>query len=620
MSGLRRGKREGNVVPLLALSAFGGLLSTVREYAFGTGNHIEQLPLVLRAAHPDWLAADFFTNAASTPGPRTFYSMFLGWLSGLVPLEHEFLVLLLASNLLTVLLVSLLARDLFGDTAGLVSGFLVSFGAPVRLGGASRLVNNILIPQALVMPFVVGAVWAAIRRRPLLSAALCSIASVFHPLVGLETGAILLVVTAAGPLRSDWACCTIIKDKASLLGGWLGGVVTLGATVWFWGNIMRAGRSIAPAQFVDVVAYFRHPHHYVPSTFPIRDYVELCSFLVAVAISAWWIRSQEGVSGGPLVFLSLAIGAVILLCVGGFLFVEVLPSRLWVVAQPFRLVFLINLLGLVLIAAGISRFLNGGDLQDRNEALILVLGLYAPLTTGLLFMLKLIKPLTFRLLQLPFGVYMGLMAAPVLVYWASRPSQGIHFVALYTLFLISYSARTLLKDAFGRLIWIATYLASFALVLLGFLSPSNPVDRVTSKLVSKPIFALSDIEGPIAEVARYARFNTPPDSIFLTPPDWGAFRLLAERAIVVDFKAFPFQDPAMLEWQERLFDCYGRPAAKGFPAVAEMIANYHRITDERILRLKTKYGFTYVVLYTDTETSFPILFATDEFKVVHIPP
>ena len=54
-----------------------------------------------------------------------------------------------------------------------------------------------------------------------------------------------------------------------------------------------------------------------------------------------------------------------------------------------------------------------------------------------------------------------------------------------------------------------------------------------------PQIALDELADDDVSVATYARTNTAPDSLFLTPPDDGQFRLTAERAIVVDFLGFP---------------------------------------------------------------------------------
>ncbi len=59
----------------------------------------------------------------------------------------------------------------------------------------------------------------------------------------------------------------------------------------------------------------------------------------------------------------------------------------------------------------------------------------------------------------------------------------------------------------------------------------------------------SSSEGQILE---WIRTNTDKDAEFAIPPTLSGFRYRAERAIFVDFKAFPFHDDEMTEWYRRL--------------------------------------------------------------------
>jgi hypothetical protein len=55
----------------------------------------------------------------------------------------------------------------------------------------------------------------------------------------------------------------------------------------------------------------------------------------------------------------------------------------------------------------------------------------------------------------------------------------------------------------------------------------------------------------------WAREHTPVDAVFLVNPDLGRFRLLARRAIVVDFKSQPLAPDDLVAWYRRLADVSG---------------------------------------------------------------
>ena len=50
----------------------------------------------------------------------------------------------------------------------------------------------------------------------------------------------------------------------------------------------------------------------------------------------------------------------------------------------------------------------------------------------------------------------------------------------------------------------------------------------------------------------WIRYNTPADAVFLVPPNEQAFRLRAQRAIVVNFKCVPQLSGELPAWRERL--------------------------------------------------------------------
>ncbi len=60
------------------------------------------------------------------------------------------------------------------------------------LGETNTVYGTFLQPSHLAMPLLLGAVWAGLRGRPLLVGMLCAAATFIHPLLGLESGALLL--------------------------------------------------------------------------------------------------------------------------------------------------------------------------------------------------------------------------------------------------------------------------------------------------------------------------------------------------------------------------------------------------------------------------------------------
>src|SRR5207302_3354086 len=67
-------------------------------------------------------------------------------------------------------------------------------------------------------------------------------------------------------------------------------------------------------------------------------------------------------------------------------------------------------------------------------------------------------------------------------------------------------------------------------------------------------FLVEKTDPEYVAIAEYAKENTPIDAIFLVPPDESDFRLRAQRAIVVNFKAVPQLGAELAERANRLRD------------------------------------------------------------------
>jgi hypothetical protein len=187
-------------------------------------------------------------------------------------------------------------------------------------------------------------------------------------------------------------------------------------------------------------------------------------------------------------------------------------------------------------------------------------------------------------------------------------------------FLVPFYAIMMLMLFYLRPRWVGAALISIlaAVLLVPNLWHAAFPQLPESFIMEKPSISLNNLNKELTDLSDYARKNTPPDAIFLVDPDMGIFRLAAERALIVDWKSFPLNDVAMVEWQQRMFDCYGVPTRMGFAARDEMSNKYERISDIKLMSLHLKYGLNYAVLHRPTKTQYHILFSTNNYKIVQI--
>ncbi|MBP8974545.1 MAG: hypothetical protein KBH93_11775 [Anaerolineae bacterium] len=188
--------------------------------------------------------------------------------------------------------------------------------------------------------------------------------------------------------------------------------------------------------------------------------------------------------------------------------------------------------------------------------------------------------------------YVGLMIVAYLFVEVIPTRLGVTLQGFRYQWLLAWFSILFIAREFSRHRWLARVGAAFfAIAFAGTLygpPPPSP-DRVS--------------------VSAWVQKNTPPDAIFVIPPDWAEFRLDAERAVVEQFKTFPYQDENMLRWYERITDVYG-------DSITAMNMHYHGIDDARLCFLAEKYNATYAVLYHDTSSSLPVLYRNNEYRVV----
>jgi hypothetical protein len=187
-------------------------------------------------------------------------------------------------------------------------------------------------------------------------------------------------------------------------------------------------------------------------------------------------------------------------------------------------------------------------------------------------------------------------------------SEGLFLIAALGL-LVASSAATRAKRAAG------TAVAGTLGLILALNASGKPVVALEPLV---PAFDFKHLRDADAEAARGAAAHSPGDAIFVVPPALGVLRIVGRRALVVDFKAIPLQDGAMREWRDRMRFVYGEVEGGGFRALPRLEQAYRTITDSHLLRIAARYGATHALLYADSKTALPALYADSSYKVVQL--
>ena len=623
------GMRRWGWVLLFAVLA--GLVGTFAHgYYFGRINQACHLPLLLREMDSGFLVNDFFVdNTSAGFGPRFFYLKTLALLGRILPLPLLFFLLTWLQNAALALVTFLVARRLFGrehenpDLPAAVAATLVMAVNSVELGAAAFLVHPAVTPQTAVTGLALWSLWQGLRCRPLAAAALAVPVILLHPLVGVLTG--LLGLSVVGLSALFGVGVEAGRDRVRLgATAFLLAAGLAGAAGAFWLSV-GGERLMDAREYVELYARFRNPHHIVPGFFPVQNWVAMVLFMVAGGISwHWWYR-RPGTDRAVAVRILFLVGLVWLLCLVSWLYVEFWPSRFWATLQPFRLVFVIKWLGLLLFAGTIARYAASGAPGRPVVAALLFFpfgfgqpygALWAHGAEFLRRRLSWAGSWLFPALGFLLSAGIIAVANGARPPWAGNPNNELFaLIALGTLAACWLVLRPGRRRALASL---AAAGLAVGLVVANKYLPAGPLAGFLRGTV--PIFTATEVNDNQDRIMEYCRNHTPTDAVFIIPPWFERFSVSARRAVVVKFKCTVVSDRGLLEWRERLTDCYGEVAGRGFDAVAEMDRNHRAVTDEDLVFIARKYGAGFAVLHRRTRTGFPVLFEEDRYKVVRIVP
>lgn len=531
-------------IPLTVFSVLIGLLSAALSgYNYGALNQAVYLPELLRAIDSSYLTNDFWLNSASEFGPRFYYMRVFALAADFVSISGVSYLLFIVARCACCVVAAFATRDISGSTAAalIVASLSVSV-SPFRLGheaGFSNAVNPYLTPHMLAEPFLLFALWRGIRGEPVRAASACVPAILMHPALGVSVAGIVLMATLSRCLRLAWPYCPKTRECMHFA---VGVLLVSFATGLFWvvpaiGSGAFFSSSLDDNEFVHILASIRHPHHLVPSTWPIPNWGGAAAFAVATVIALAGFRQARAAETDQRehqarVTAIMAILVATLFCFfAGWLFVEIVPTRWAAAAYFYRLVVIFAWLGGILVAAAIA---NQFVRKDWRWVALGFVGLFSA-PTLLLYQASLCIKVhgvgTSRRATPLFVIVAVLILAGVFIF--HRSHSATLFVAVVGMGIAVTIA------AFPRLAPVSLAATAVVLILVvgglclhrsGFLPEGGKILSFVVHL--QPVLTLDEFREHIkgraqSDLAAAAKTGTESDAVFLVPARWKEWRLLA---------------------------------------------------------------------------------------------
>ncbi len=235
-----------------------------------------------------------------------------------------------------------------------------------------------------------------------------------------------------------------------------------------------------------------------------------------------------------LIYLTIFI---LFLCILAYFFTEILPVYQIVILQFYRFTLIISWLGLTILSGSIYKMVL---LNNKNKFLLLI----------------------------PF-------------FFVIAKNFSLSKVSILSITLL------FLLIIFCRRVSILVFITGFttALTLQHYHAKLN-----IASLIGHPTVETS--------LALWAKTNTPKKSIFLIPVEFEKFRTVSQRAVIADWKAFPFQKRAIIEWGERICQISNQKNCNfRNMSLQKAIRGYYDMSLIDIKNLQEKYAFDYFISY-----------------------
>jgi hypothetical protein len=419
------------------------------------------------------------------------------------------------------------------------------------------------------------ALW--IRRRPALAGLALGISALFHlnytvVAIGGWCGLVALSMSDARSPRWRPSPKTLMLGTLLLLAGATPNLIhAIPAAL----QQRRAGMSLQ--EFILLYVRIRHPHHYEPAAWSALEWLAFCwPIPLAVLVFRSWLNSgnrgdDEGVAYARREMIRIY---------GGFsltLLIAMIGAGIWyfsialIQLSLYRFSVYVHLFGCIAAAYVLCDRL--GLRQQRLAAILAA-----------------------------FGGAVALATAAVVIaafHMSDTNDSWAWFHRVVAGGLIGLAALSLVPAAIAALraavprVWQQRLCLAGIIAMLLLLGLRRGHWRGTNYV--------PDCSGDQIAVCNWVRENTPVDAIFLISPGDQIFRLHAQRAIVVNFKAPPQLASELPQWRDRLQDVLDMPNLApltrfGGDVQWHLDEVYDAAPDDARFAAARKYAATYILL------------------------
>jgi hypothetical protein len=574
---------------LYTFAIIGSLMAT--GYIFPIGGNFPEVPPIQFMLNPELYKNDYYVQEMVKFNPRYYYYYIIYLLANLgtsIPLAH-FIYQFLAFGSFILACYAIINIYTNSKLPAAAMAFLCIAASFTDVGN-TLIFSTKSVPSTFAMGFAIWGIYFSLRQKWLTGYLFFGLGCLLQFLVGLLPGLMMVPVLVIESVRQR-NFKTLILAIALLAA--MASIVYVPMLL----TGTTSTHTIDNAEFVYIHAKVRNPHHILPSNWDFGNWFNFICFIIGGLLC---IKNAELLRKEDKVNFYVIVGTSIFALFLNYIFVEVYPLALIAKLQLARTVPFAQLI--IFIAVCLT-----SDILYRQKKIAISLLLLVVLTLpfrGIIFLglsvwqtKKYVFPKRYNILLwiLAVGTVIFSLIYPVTDSWEIMGDRIISIPVLFSILAFPFILeKTSLAKSIKQTLTHTLALTTTATLVLGVAGIlPKPILNVFQTRVNINALSSDDLS---RLAVRFSQISSR-DSLVLIPPSVTSFQFFSERAIVVNFKNFPFTEKGIKEWQNRM------EAVLGVPLNPQMIWGgndfFIRRSSADLVKVAKNYHADYILTRSD---------------------
>ena len=567
----------------------GSLIAT--GYIFPIGGNFPEVPPIQFMLNPELYKNDYYVQEMVKFNPRYYYYYIIYLLANLgtsIPLAH-FIYQFLAFASFILACYAIINIYTNSKLPAAAMAFLCIAASFTDVGN-TLIFSTKSVPSIFAMGFAIWGIYFSLRQKWLTGYLFFGLACLLQFLVGLLPGLMMVPVLFIESVKQR-------KFKTLILAIALLAAMASIVYVPMLLTGTTSTHTIDNAEFVYIHAKVRNPHHILPSNWDVGNWFNFICFIIGGLLC---IKNSDLLPKEDKINFYIIVGTSIFALFLNYVFVEVYPLAFIAKLQLARTVPFAQLIIFLAVALTVEQLY-------REKQIAISLLLLAVLTLpfrGIIFLGLSVWQTKNYVLPKRYNILLWILAAGTVIFsliypvtdsWEIMGDRIISIPVFFSILAFPFilektSLATSIKQTVTHTLALITT-ATLVFGVAGILP--KPILNVFQTRININAFPRDDLS---RLAVRFSQISSR-DSLVLIPPSVTSFQFFSERAIVVNFKNFPFTEKGIKEWQNRM------ETVLGVPLNPQMIWGgnefFIRRSSADLVKVAKKYHADYILTRTD---------------------